>query len=151
MSTRGGGELTVGLYTAWNDILGKDDVRDNLILACDATVTLEQMQAVMRGEATKIAGQDIDVEHARKLRRDVSAVLNLYEQVVIAHRDDVANAKMVENYFLPSISRRWGELEEFVQAYRGKYASSANPTWQVIGQAITEAQPKREPARPVAP
>ena len=123
------------LYDEWRTLLDRGDARITLELI--RTGQLNSGDLLKPGDKDLTAGsRTFPHERVLEMRRHVIAVLNLFEQVVVAGRDNVADARMIENYFSDAIASHLTRLAPFISAWEVEMGWS--PAWTILEEAVEE-------------
>ncbi|MEE8156271.1 MAG: hypothetical protein V3T53_15060 [Phycisphaerales bacterium] len=86
-------EYAMHLYESWRDVLDQGSARESLIWITDRSRRDDSdlIASVIDGKVF----EDKSEEKMAVIRRDVVSVLNLFEQIAVAYRDDVGDTDMI--------------------------------------------------------
>ena len=127
---------TMHLYDEWRRLLDLGDARYTL-----ERIRSEQLNSgdLVRqpGEYTIGEGEDAVVyEEVLRMRQHVVSVLNLFEQVAVASRDNVGDSGMIESYFSGAIVDHFTALSPFMSGWRTGLRRA--PAWRVLERTVED-------------
>ena len=112
----------------------------------DARYTLERIRSEQldskdlvrqSGEYTIGEGEDeVAYEEVLRMRQHVVSVLNLFEQVAVAARDNVGDSGMIESYFSGAIIDHYTALTPFMTGWQTGLLRA--PAWRVLDIAVDD-------------
>jgi hypothetical protein len=108
-------QYTLTLYDSWRNVLDTGTARKSLDLL--EILSPADLALVARGADDNAALQAKLGMRPSDLRRDLLAILNLFEQITVAYRDRVGNQEMIRRYFEASMRRMVPKLEVFDAKY----------------------------------
>ena len=126
------------LYDEWRALLDLSEVRPTLEMVRDNRLVGDDLQKLLTDdeEATLAIGQkQFNHDEILKMRNHVVAILNFFEQVAVARRDNIGDAKMIDAYIGVAIMDHYNALRPFMAEWENKKARRA---WIPLDTAATE-------------
>ena len=122
------------LYDEWRRLLDLGEARPTLERIRSGQLNSADLVR-QQGEYELGEGADaITYDKVLEMRQHVVSVLNLFEQVAVAARDDVGDSGMIENYFSAAIVDHFTALTPFVSGWQSGLGRA--PAWRVLERAV---------------
>ena len=127
---------TMHLYDEWRTLLDLSDTRITLELVRSETLKSADLLRQVGEYCLEVGQRKMSYEEVLERRQHIISVLNLFEQVVVAHRDNVGDQQMIENYFKDAIIDHYTNLAPFIRAWEDPM--KRRRAWVPVTTAVEE-------------
>lgn len=109
-------DYTMHLYDQWRDVMDKSQARMTLEKIRDGALKEDDLRKIAAGESVK----GFSKEQVYEMRQHIVAILNLFEQIAVASRDNIGESEMIKTYFRGVIINNRRSLQPFIEKWKSK-------------------------------
>ena len=139
-------EYTMHLYDEWRMLLDLSDARITLEMVRDGQLNSADLLKGTEEYTIEVGGNNISHEGVLEMRQHIISVLNLFEQVIVAGRDNIGDAEMIRSYFGVAIVDHYNALAPFIGAWRT--SMGRQPGWTILERTVEDWRAPGVPRRP---